>query len=114
MDGLLKQLHGISEARSRPRSGGHRPGRRGPIAHIQTGSRQRTRHDSGWAIVPADHHAGIKGQDFEPKQPSLYKGAYDYAALLSRPVPDTFPGPEGPRRRNLALSRTRRKLNLPR
>ena len=85
--------------------------RRGPIAHIQTGSRQR---NSGWVIVSANHHAGIEGQDFKPKQPSPYKGAYDYAALLSRPVPDTFPGPEGPRRRNLALSRTRRKLNLPR
>jgi hypothetical protein len=84
------------------------------MAHIQTGSRQRTRHDRGWAIVPADHYAGIKSKDFEPKQPSPYKGADDYAALLSRPVLDTFPGPEGSSRRNPALRRGRRKLNLPR
>jgi hypothetical protein len=82
------------------------------MAHIQTGSRQRNRHDRGWAIVPADHHTGIKSKDFEPKQSSLYKGADDYAALLSWPVPDTFPGPEGPRRRNPALCRGRRMLNL--
>lgn len=114
MDALFKQLHGVSEAGSRPRSGEIRPGRRGPIGHIQTGSRQRNRRPSGWLIVSADYHAGIKGQDLEPKQPSLYKGAYDYAALLSRAVPDTFPGPQGPRRRNPALNRTRRKLSLPR
>jgi hypothetical protein len=77
MDALLKQLHGISEARFRPRSGGRRPGHRGPMAHIQTASRQRDRHDRGWAIVPADHHAGIKSEDFEPKQSCLYKGADD-------------------------------------
>lgn len=114
MDALLKQLHGISEAGSRRRSSGIRPECRGPIAHIQTGSRQRTRHDRGWAIVPTDHHAGIESKDFEPKQPSTYKGADDYAAMLSRPVPDMFPGPYGPRRRNSALRRGRRKLNLPR
>ncbi len=57
------------------------------------------------AIIASDDHTGIEGQEFESKQPCLYKGADDYVALLTRPVQHTFPRPEGPGRTDSTFCR---------
>ena len=66
----------------------------------------------GEPIPVVDHHAGIKGQEFKPKQPRDYEGADNQPPLRSRPMPYTFPGPEESSGRKSVPSRVCRKFDF--